>query len=53
MVWGLEFNLQWREADPQNHLDDKVDSDQQVVNKELSRFGVKGLGPPPSEKGTP
>ena len=26
----------WREAGPPNHHDDKVDSDQQVVNKELS-----------------
>ena len=31
-----EFNLPWREAGPLNHLDDKVDSNQQVVNKELS-----------------
>ena len=30
------FKLPWREAGPLNHLDDKVDSDQQVVNKELS-----------------
>ena len=28
--------LPWREAGPPNHHDDKVDSDQQVVNKELS-----------------
>jgi len=26
----------WREAGPPTHHDDKVDSDQQVVNKELS-----------------
>ena len=25
----------------QNHLDDEVDSDQQVVNKELSQVGVE------------
>ena len=31
-----EFKLPWREAGPPDHLDDKVDSDQQVVNKELS-----------------
>ena len=31
-----EFKLPWREAGPPNHHDDKVDSDQQVVNKELS-----------------
>jgi len=28
--------LPWREAGPPNHHDDKVDSDQYVVNKELS-----------------
>ena len=28
----------WREAGPPSHLDDKVDSDQQVVNKELSLY---------------
>ena len=28
--------LPWREAGTPNHLDDKVDSDQQVVNNELS-----------------
>jgi len=28
--------LPWREAGPLNHHDDIVDSDQQVVNKELS-----------------
>ena len=28
--------LPWREAGPLNHLDDIVDSDQCVVNKELS-----------------
>ena len=27
------FKLPWREAGPPNHLDDKVDSDQQVVKK--------------------
>ena len=29
----MEFKLLWREAGPPNHLDDKVDSDQKVVNK--------------------
>ena len=36
----------WREAGPPNHHDDKVDSDQEVVNKELSLLGsgaAKGL----------
>ena len=32
----VRFKLPWREAGPPNHHDDKVDSDQQVVNKELS-----------------
>ena len=32
----LPGKLPWREAGPPNHLDDKVDSDQLVVNKELS-----------------
>ena len=31
-----EFELPWREAGPPNHHDDKVDSDQWVVKKELS-----------------
>jgi len=30
------ISIFWREADPPNHHDYKVDSDQQVVNKELS-----------------
>ena len=41
-----EFKLPWREAGPPNHLDDKVDSDQQVVNKELSLLRVEGFGIP-------
>ena len=35
-TWEREFKLSWREAGSPNHLDDKVDSDQYVVNKELS-----------------
>ena len=31
-----EFKPPWREAGPPNHHNDKVDSDQEVVNKELS-----------------
>ena len=31
-----EFKLPWREANPPNHLDDQVDSDQYVVNTHLS-----------------
>ena len=37
------FKLPWREAGPPNHHDDKVVSDQEVVDKELSlslEFGV-------------
>jgi len=35
----LEKGIQtpWREAGPPTHHDDKVDSDQEVVNQELSR----------------
>ena len=32
-TWIVFFNLPWREAGPSKHHDDKVDSDQQVVNK--------------------
>jgi len=35
-----EFKLPWREAGPLYHHDDKVDSDQSVVNEELSRARV-------------
>ena len=35
-TWEREFKLPWREAGPPNHLDDEVDSDQEVVNKQLS-----------------
>ena len=33
-----EFKLPWREAGTPDHHDDRVDSDQWVVNKELSRW---------------
>ena len=35
-TWKREFKLPWREAGAPNHHDDKVDSDQQVVNKDLT-----------------
>ena len=35
-TWKREFKLPWREAGPPNHHDDKVDSDQKIVNEELS-----------------
>ena len=35
-TWKTEFKLPWHKAGPPNHHDDKVDSDQQVVKKELS-----------------
>ena len=41
-TWEREFKLPWREAGPPNHHKDKVDSDQQVVNKELSLFTLGG-----------
>ena len=40
-VSGREFKVPWREAGPPNHHDDKVDSDQQAVNKELSLGQVR------------
>ena len=43
-----EFKVPWREAgtpNPPNHLGDKVDSDQEVVNKEVSLCSLAhGLG---------
>ena len=52
-----EFKIPWREAGPPNHLDDKVDLDQELVNKALSLAGLaegggsrreeqRPLGPP-------
>ena len=41
-TWKREFKLPWRETGPPNHHDDKVDSDQQVVNKELSHCSAGG-----------
>jgi len=38
-TWKKEFKIPWREAGPPDHLDDKVKSDQEVVNKELFLFG--------------
>ena len=35
-TWKRGFKLPWRDAGPPNHHDDKVDSDQQIVKKELS-----------------
>ena len=35
-AWERKFDLPWCEAGPPNHLDDEVDPDQQVSNKELS-----------------
>ena len=35
-TWKREFELPWREAGQPDHHDYKVDSDQWVVNKELS-----------------
>ena len=35
-TWKRGFKLPWREAGPPNHDDEKVDSDQWVVNKEVS-----------------
>jgi hypothetical protein len=35
-TWKSDFKLSWREAGSPNHHNDQVDSDRQVVNKELS-----------------
>ena len=35
-TWKRKFKFPWRKAGPPNHLDDEVDADQWVVNKELS-----------------
>jgi hypothetical protein len=35
-TWERESKLPWREAGPPNHHDNQADSDQEVVNKELS-----------------
>jgi hypothetical protein len=40
-TWKTEFKVPWREAGPLDHHDDKVDSDQQGVNKELSRCQLR------------
>ena len=37
------FKLLWREAGRPNHHDDKVDSDQEVVNEELSHSRARLL----------
>ena len=39
-----EFKPPWREAGPPNHHDEKVDSDQEVVNKTLSPAAQKWRG---------
>ena len=45
-TWKRELKLPWREAGPPNHYDDKVDSDQQVVNKNNSLWkGGHQFGP--------
>jgi len=36
-TWKREFKLPWRKAGPPNHLDGKVNSDQKVLNKEISK----------------
>ena len=41
-----EFKLPWRKAGPLYHLDDYVDSDQQVVSKELSLWTATKLETP-------
>ena len=45
-----EFKLPWRETGPPNHLDDKVDPNQEVVNKEFSVSRILCLQPPNRDK---
>ena len=44
-AWKKEFKLPWRETGPPNQHDDEVDSDQEVVNKELSLSGAHSAAP--------
>jgi len=41
-TWKRGFRLPWREAGPSDHVDDQVDSDQKVFNKEVSRMCPAG-----------
>ena len=45
-TWKREFKLPWREAGPPNHHDDIVDSDQEVVKKQVSLCLHTGLPRP-------
>jgi len=40
---AIAIKLPWREAGPPDHHDDKVVSDQQVVNQELSLYRPEQL----------
>ena len=46
MVWHSTFKPPWREAGPPNHDDDKVDSDQYLVelSEDVVAAGVFGDG---------
>jgi len=50
-TWRREFKLPWREAGPPNHLADKMDSGQYVVNKELSLSPRTGKRVPVGTRG--
>ena len=43
--WKIKFKRPWRKAGPLKNLDDLVNSDQQVVNRKISRFGVTSSHP--------
>ena len=50
-TWKRKLKFSWREAGPPNHLEDKVNLDQLVVNEEpslscppASLIGIWGLG---------
>ena len=48
ITWKKNFKLPWREAGPPNHHDDKVDSDQKVVNTFLARFSSSTMRSEPA-----
>ena len=41
-TWKRKCKLLWREDGPPNHFENKVDSDQKIINKEVSLCAVGG-----------
>ena len=50
ITWKREIKFIWREASPKIHLNDKADSDQYVINTEVSLSPPPTSGPPPPER---